>query len=431
MTRIRNVLALLSGQLWIIPSVMTALAAVLAWALLRYGFAISSDGTNFWWIYAGDADTARNLLASFLSGMMTMTSLVVSVTFVILTLAANQLGPRLISTFIADRYIQVVLGLFLGTIFYVILVLRTLDDTLGDGGVPHIAVTAASVLTVVCLFALLFYVHKIARAIIADNAVDTVYRALVRDLESMLPARATNERPQALLRRPTVRSVHLGSVGYIQVVDYDALRDVACRFDVVLEIDVRAGHFVLNRGEHVRIRSDGEAAGAIDDEIVAAFVIGSERTPAQDPEHGFRQLVEIGLRALSPGVNDPFTAIAVVDRLSAALEVTCTRELQPIVIADADGIVRVVADRSDAEGIVDAAFNAIRQAGADDPAVLIAIADGLGRLAPVSSHETTRRAISAQLTRLRETTDLGRMTPSDRADVMRRIEAAQTAVQSR
>jgi uncharacterized membrane protein len=105
---------------------------------------------------------------------MTMTSLVVSVTFVILTLAANQLGPRLIPIFMGDRQIQIVLGLFLGTILYVLVVLRSLDETLGPEGVPHAAVTVGSALTVVCLVALLFYVHKVARAIVADSIVARV-----------------------------------------------------------------------------------------------------------------------------------------------------------------------------------------------------------------------------------------------------------------
>ena len=123
-------------------------------------------------------------MSSLLSGLITMTSLVG--TFVILTLAASQLSPRLISTFIADRQIQIVFGLFLGTILYVLVVLRTLDDELGKQAVPQRAVTAGSVLTVVCLFALLLYVHKVARSLIGDNVIHTVAADLHRDIEQIL-----------------------------------------------------------------------------------------------------------------------------------------------------------------------------------------------------------------------------------------------------
>jgi uncharacterized membrane protein len=113
-TQLRNTLALLRSQLWIVPAFITAAAAVTAYLLLRYGANLLSASGDTWWLYSGDASTARDLLGSLLSGLMTMTSLIVSVTFVILTLAANQLGPRLISIFMADRQIQSVLGLFLG-----------------------------------------------------------------------------------------------------------------------------------------------------------------------------------------------------------------------------------------------------------------------------------------------------------------------------
>jgi uncharacterized membrane protein len=188
MERIRNVVVLLRGQLWIIPLCLSALALGLAYWILTSGasFLEVRDVGGFWWLYGGDASSARDLMSSLLSGLMTMTSLVVSVTFVILTLAANQLGPRLISTFMGDRQIQTVLGLFLGTILYVLVVLRSLDETLGTEGVPHVAVTIGSALTVICLFALLFYVHKIARAIIADSVVARVAGDLHNDIRSML-----------------------------------------------------------------------------------------------------------------------------------------------------------------------------------------------------------------------------------------------------
>ena len=189
MDRIRNLLALLRAQLWIIPLAISVLALALAYWVLTSGGAVLerwTAGSGFWWLYGGDAESARGLLSSLLSGLMTMTSLIVSVTFVILTLSANQLGPRLISTFMADRQIQTVLGLFLGTILYVLVVLRSLDETLGREGVPHIAVTIGSALTIVCLFALLFYVHKIARSIIADNVVAQVAGDLHRNIAGML-----------------------------------------------------------------------------------------------------------------------------------------------------------------------------------------------------------------------------------------------------
>lgn len=386
MDRIRNAIVLLQGQLWLIPLLMSVSALVLAWRLLTSG-ATLLDGWNkdrLWWLFSGDASSARDLLSSLLSGLMTMISLVVSVTFVILTLAANQLGPRLIATFMADRQIQSVLGLFLGTILYVLVVLRTLDEGLGTQGVPHIAVTAGSILTGVCILALLFYVHKIARAIIADSVVARVATNLHNNIRSILPNKADGpERavPDVVMDKSS--AVALGRSGYVQVVDYEELVSVACRANALLQVTVRAGHFVLQAGEHVIANSHHDLDKDTIDSIRSAFVVDTDRTPAQDLEYGLRQLVEIALRAVSPGINDPFTAIAVLDRLGAALEEIFQRSLQPVVWRDKDGVVRVIAQRSDLTGLTNVAFDAIRQASSQLPTVLIRMADVLGQLAPV------------------------------------------------
>jgi uncharacterized membrane protein len=434
MDRLRNVVVLLRGQLWIIPLVLSALALSLAYWILtsEASFLEVQDVGGFWWLYGGDASSARDLMSSLLSGLMTMTSLVVSVTFVILTLAANQLGPRLISTFMGDRQIQTVLGLFLGTILYVLVVLRSLDETLGSEGVPHVAVTIGSALTVICLFALLFYVHKIARAIIADSIVARVAGDLHNDIRSMLSAEP-NEAERAIpgLTKPRAGAVSLDRSGYIQVIDYNRLVTLACRADAIFAVKVRAGHFVLKNGEHVVVH----AGRPLDDEamqaIRAAFVVGQERNSAQDLEFGLRQLVEIALRALSPGINDPFTAIAVIDRIGAALEEIFMCSLQQAVWRDKEDKVRVIAQRSDVQGLTDAAFDAIRQAGQEIPAVLIRMADVLGQLAPVLRAEEAREAVSRQLGKLAETTTEAHLAPSDRTAVLRRIEQARVATATR
>lgn len=433
MERIRNITVLLRGQLWIIPLLLSALALALAFWLLTTGaeLLVNLKGEH-WWLYSGDASTARGLLSSLLSGLMTMTSLIVSVTFVILTLAANQLGPRLISTFMADRQIQSVLGLFLGTILYVVVVLRSLDDTLGPEGVPHIAVTVGSALTIVCLFALLFYVHKVARSIIADNIVAQGASDLHRNIRDILPEGSGAAEPNLPHPgTPRAGAVALGRSGYIQVIDFDALVALASREKALFRVMVRAGHFILKNGEHVIVHAGRPLDTAGVEAVQGAFVVGQERTPAQDLEFGLRQLVEIALRALSPGINDPFTAIAVIDRLGAALEEILQRPPQPAVWCDKTDEVRVIAQRSDVQGLTDAAFDAIRQAGSGIPAVLIRMADVLGQLAPSLGSQDMREAVERQLGKLAETAEAASLTPSDRQATLIRVEQARGAISAR
>jgi uncharacterized membrane protein len=432
LNRVRNILILLRGQMWLIPAIMMALALALAYFLLTNKYLVRAlEDADLWWVYGGDASSARDLFSSLLTGLITMTSLVVSITFVILTLAANQLGPRLIQTFMADRQIQLVLGLFLGTILYVLVVLRTLEDELGKEDVPHIAVTVGSGVTIVCLFALLFYLHKIARSIIADNVIEMAAKELSKNARGLLPSElggAQDDFPPPEVHGGT--SVSLGSSGYIQTINYDKLIELARQKDVVFKIDVRAGNFVLKHGDHVRVHR----ATDLDEEVVEAIreacIIGQKRTPAQDLEYGIRQLVEIAMRALSPSINDPFTAIVVIDRLGAALEDILARQPLPCVLRDEDGEIRVIADRLN-EGAIDVAFDLIREAGADQPLVLLRMADVLKQLTPVLHIDANKHAVLIQLEKLAATAGQAAFVERDQQQVMQRINEARTTVEQR
>lgn len=427
--RLRNVLVLLRGQLWPLPLAISLAGLAFAYLVLAYGETGSRwllpEGSIPWWLFSGDAGTARDLLSSLLSGLMTMMSLVVSVTFVILSLAANQLGPRLIPTFMADRQIQAVIGLFLGTILYMIAVLRSISDVLGPSGVPHVAVTGGTLLTVFCLFALLFYVHKVARSLVADSIVDTVARGLLQSVTTILPDPGEGHGEVAAAESvPDVdQEIAIGRSGVIQVVDHGALLSQAVQTGVVLDVRVRAGHFVLRQGAHVLVRG-----GALDEEAQEAvrktFVIGPERSPAQDIEFGMRQLVEIGLRALSPGINDPFTAIATLDRLGEALEAAMARGEPAPVLRDDEGQPRVLLNRSDPEGMIGAAFDALRQAGRSNPAVLIRMADIIGQLAAGARAQSWRQALADQLARISDTARAAGLVPADLAAVEHRVAKA-------
>lgn len=435
MDRIRNLLTHVRSQLWLVPSVIMLAAAGLAWWLLTHREMITpGEQASYWWLYSGEAATARDLLASLLGGLMTMTSLIVSITFVILTLAANQLGPRLIAIFMRDPQIQFVLGLFIGTILYIVLIMRTLDDTLGSDGVPHLAITVATLLTILCLMALLFYLHKVASLIIADNVVHAVAQELSRTFRDILPSHQEDDdgdaSPMQLDQIGPAWPLSLDQSGYLQVVDYDALVSLARAQGIVISIAERAGHYLLQGGEHVTVHSPARQSKEVESDIRAAFTIGAGRTPAQDPEHGIRQLVEIATRALSPGINDPFTAIAVIDRLGTSLEVAFARGQQRRIYRDKHGTVRVVADRSDDAGLLDAAFHPIRQAGGGHPAILIHLADMIRKLAPAARTVLHCKALNDQLERLSQTAAIGAFAPQDRADIVARIEKARGDVAS-
>jgi uncharacterized membrane protein len=423
MTYIANILTQLRASLWLIPAVISGLAVALAWLLLVFDLPfLHFDEGEIWWLFSGDAGTARELLSALLSGMITMTSLVVSITMVVLSLAAGQLGPRLIGHFIRDWQIQSVLGLFMGTILYTLIVLRSVREDLGADTMPHIAVTAATALSMLCLFALLFYIHKIAHSVIADTVVNQIGDDLERaiadaksDPDGMNDAKPRFER-QAW--------VSLGVSGYVQAIDYQRLCKLAAKEDLLIELDIRAGHFILREGNHIKLLLNSPPRGGIANAIRKAIVVGAERNPTQDLEYSVRQLVEIAVRALSTGVNDPFTAIAVINRLGAALESASRRPPPPAVYRDENGRLRVRAKPHDFTGLLNASFDQIRQAARGDAAVLIQMGEILGQLALVVDGAAQRAALSLHLDKVERMARKSLDDPADLADFAATADAA-------
>lgn len=413
MDYIRNILNRLKASLWLVPALMSGAAALMAWFLLTSGWGWNLGDAHHWWLFSGSAGTARDLLSTLLSGIITMTALVVSITMVVLSLAAGQLGPRLIRNFIADRQIQAVLGLFSATVIYCLLVLRSINDELGADYVPHFAVTIASVLALLCLFSLLFYVHKVARSIIAD----TVVAQVANELESAI-VHASHQRerrdhqhdesdePATVPDHDHRQSVSVGHTGYLQLIDYDRLVKLAAKRDIVIRLNVRAGHFLLRGGPHMDVYSSVEQdPEELSEAMGHAFVLGPERSQTQDLEYSVRQLVEIAIRALSPGINDTFTAIAVINRLGAAMESASTAAHPPKRYFDEHDVLRVISPTQDFLGLLDASFNQIRQAAFNNPAVLIQMMRTFEQLAgaiDVSLHRDAMRRHVEKLVRAAE-----------------------------
>ncbi|MFG1496603.1 DUF2254 domain-containing protein [Saccharospirillum sp. HFRX-1] len=398
---IQNLIVRIRASLWALPALMSLLSGALAIAMQVWDFSLGISH-HAWWLFSGDSGSARDLLSTLLSGIITMTSLVVSITVVVLSLAAGQMGPRLIRNFLIDRQIQMIIGLFAATIVFCLITLRSVSDELSGEDLPHMAINIASVLSVLCLFALLFYVHKVARSIIADTLVTEV----ANDLEAAI-ARAgerhndqTEKRPEPRVGEP-VASISLQQRGYVQVIEYPKLVALACDRDWLLRLHCHPGHFLLRGGEHLSVLSGSSPTEEDIARLRACFVVGEERTPTLDLEYSIRQLVEIAIRALSPGINDTFTAIAVVNRLGAALEKACQNVQPPSQYADDDGQLRLLAPTQDFGGLVDTAFNQIRQSATRSPAVLIQMGRILCALAAVTDAHEHQASVLAHLQKLR------------------------------
>jgi uncharacterized membrane protein len=430
MERLRNLLALIRGEMWIIPTTMAVGAVWLAVWLLNVPDPPDFKAAGEWWLASGDVDTARELLSAFLSGLLTMTSLVVSLTFVILSLAANQLGPRIILQFMSDRQIQAVIGLFVGTLLFVLVVLANLDSDADHS--PDLPLSVASGAVVACVAALLFYVNKVAQAIIADNVLEAIAERLKRagaalpdaadeDPESGTLAQAWFDEDGAVLSFETA--------GYIQTYKFAKLVSAATEADVRIVLLVAPGDHVLRCGAHVRLPGVAQVPEALASAIRDAVIIGPERSPSQDIGFLMRQIVEVAVRALSPGINDPFTAIAAIDQFAAVFERLSAKSLGLRRHCDPTGALRVIGKGDSFEHLLKAGFDPIRRAGARNVDILERLAlaiESLKRTTFAQSRDMPA-AYAAFLDRLEASIQAGDFTPLDRRHALSKVAAARDA----
>jgi len=381
----------LRSSLWALPLLMVVVAG--AAAVLAVNMPVRQGDDPVWFLYSGDAEDAPQFLTSLVTAMITMATLVVSITMVVLTLAAQQLGPRLIRSFMADRRTQVTLGLFVSTVVYLLLVLRSAYGSFEK--VPNLAVTGGTVLVLSCLVALLIFVHHLARSIIADNTIDRVGEALDDDIKRLLPESNSNQASKpdkSPAKSGTPLELHKS--GYVQTVNYHGLVEIAREADAVIELAFKPGRHLVEGTTFAWIEpaSADEAHKKIED----CVSLSGERTSIQDLETSIRQLVEVALRALSPSISDPFTAMAVIDRLTTSLAKIMKRGMPQWVWTDEDDRVRLLAPRSTFADIVEEAFRQIRQNAQNQTAVLIRLVESMGQLMP-RADEAQRAVLEKQI----------------------------------
>lgn len=381
-------------SLWFVPTVMSVLAIALAVGLLQQPL---PEHGRAWWLHAGEAKDAIDLLATLLGALIPMAALIVSITMVVLTLAAGQLGPRLIRNFMSDRQTQVTLGLFLGTIIYLVIVLRSLYGAMSAEEVPRLAVSVGTVLVLANVAALLFFVHMLARAIISDTMIGRVGGDLDRAFHDGLPAGPAAWEPDAVRPAGEGHPLTVHRSGYVQTADFPALVSLARRLDGVIELYFRPGHYLVDGSLQGRFWGDAAHLPAVELALRRGVVQGTQRNAAQDLEYSIRQLVEIALRALSPGINDEFSALTVLDRLAGALAVAVGRHEAHRVLCDKEGVPRLLRPVSTFRGLCAVAFDQIRQAAAGHPAVQMRLIETAGTLLALARSDDEREVLRLHL----------------------------------
>jgi uncharacterized membrane protein len=414
---IYKIFGFLTDKFWIIPGLMVCVGILGAIGLIavdRSGL-LPASLLQSNWLYNGGGTGARTLLGAVASSTIGVAGTVFSITIAALSLAAGQMGPRLLRNFTHDRGNQLTLGAFLGTFSYALMVLRSVRTQDEGTFVPHLSLSVSILLAFLCVGMLVYFVGHMASRI----NVDTVIELVSEDVRSAVLRLTTKDQQSALPPEEFwADALHIPDArrGYLQHLDQPALAEWAASRNLSIRLLVKPGDYVFP-GAPIAVVKSGNARASDGEDIGEAIrsntALGGERTSSADLEFTIRQLVEVAVRALSAGINDPHTAISVLDRLGASLCDMAGRNL-PNGVWLHNGQTSLLVPSVDYDGLVDAMFHMIRQNAAGSTAVLIRLLDVLTAVATCETRSDRHATLARHADLVGED---GRRTIKNRGDL--------------
>jgi uncharacterized membrane protein len=418
----------LADSFWFLPTVMALVAAAAALGAVALDHKIGAGwvrSINFVW--SGGPDGARGVLSVIAGSVMTVVSIVFSLTITALATTSAHYGPRVLRNFTSDRGVQVTLGTFIGTFVYCLLVLRTVRSVQENAFVPYLAVTLGIALALASLAVLIFFIHHIAQSIQTENLIATVGIDLERAFTTLFPDEIGEGHVPELVLPPDywrqAREIGAHDRGYVQRIDDEALMRVTTTHDLQVDLRRRPGDFVARQALLLRVRPVERLTEKIENELRECVALGTRRTPHQDPRYSLQQLVEIAAHALSPGINEPYTALGCLDWIGGALGGLVGRALPSAQRCDADGGLRVLAPAVTFAELASESFDEIRTYGASSPEILSGVLGVITELAP-RLRRAADRDVLRQHVRKVAADSVRIVNEDDRRIVQRRAEAA-------
>ncbi|MBC7725302.1 MAG: DUF2254 domain-containing protein [Burkholderiaceae bacterium] len=404
----RSILIRTRESFWFLPALLGVAAIVSAELIVLLDRSLQAAGmTGVFFLDALSATGGRSILSIIGTSMLTVAGTTFSITISVLATTSSTYGPRLVRNFLADRANQLVLAVFTSTFLYALVVLRSVraaDDSAG-GFVPTIAIHIAVLLGVLDVAFLVFFIHHIARSVQITTLQQRVQVDLERAVDVVYPA--GDQENSTRRARPAVLGAIVASreSGYVEQVGLDALRHIAEEHDGVIDVVAMPGTHLIAGEPLARVSTTLESGTDLDGQIRRAFTLGTSRTPYQDVRFALQQLVEIAVRGLASGSNDPYTAVTALDLSATALVPLWTREEAPTGLVDDDGVVRVVLHWPDAADLIASVFDGVLVYGTEHPLVIDAALHLLDRLRAAAGPERRDEltAVTARLAAARGT----------------------------
>jgi len=439
MNKLRQIWGDLRSSFWFLPSLMVLGSVVLATALTEADSAWSDRWLTEWpRLFGVGAEGARQMLSTLAGSMMTVMGITFSMTLLALALASSQYTSRILRNFMRSRVTQVTLGVFAGIFVYCLIVLRTIRG--GEAAfVPSLAVFFAFVLALCGVVILIYFIHHIALSIQASSIIASVAQETIASIDGLFPEKPGHgseedegtDQDQALrsLDERTWYAVPAEVSGYIQSVDNGALLRLARDGKTIVLMEHGIGAFVVQNTALVSLAltypPDQKTIAALN----GAYSISRHRTIEQDPAFGIRQIVDMALKALSPGVNDTSTAVMCVDYLTSILARLACRQFPPAHRYEGETL-RVIAIVPTFEGLLAEAFDQIRGSTAGNVAVMARMLGALHVIGSLTTNPRRRQALYEQVQWIAELAERTIESTHDRARIELRLMHAREALEA-
>lgn len=429
MTKLLNLWQELRASLWFVPGAIVVMAVGLAIALIEIDVRIDREVFESWpRLFGAGAAGSRGMLATVAGSMITVAGVVFSITLVALSLASSQYTSRVLRNFMTDRTNQTVLGVFVGIFAYCLVVLRTIREGETTEFVPSLAVLGGVVLAFVGIGFFIYFIHHIATLIQASHILARIAAETIGRVDHLFPEGVGDEGEReadlnAASAGPerTWKPVPASRTGYIQHVDCEALLAIARKCKGVIRMEHPIGDFVIEGMPIASVLAVATSDAEIVDGLGAAYAINQQRTTDQDAAYGIRQIVDVALKALSPGINDTTTAFMSLDYLTAILVRLGGRSIESPWRYD-NGELRVITRGTTFAGLVELSLDQIRQNAAGNVAVLARLLGTLELLEGLTQNPARRQVLWRQGRALGEIVQRTVPGPHDREPLQARAE---------
>ncbi len=418
----------LRSSFWFMPSMIVVASIALAAVLIEADAAVSNQWLAQWpRLFGTGAEGARGMMSTIAGSMMTVVGVTFSMVLMVLAMASSQYTSRILRNFIRSRITQIVLGIFAGNFTYCLIVLRTIRS--GDEGafVPNLAVSFGFVLALGGVGTLIYFIHHIASSIQASSIIASVAQETIAAVDRLFPVNlgegAGDDDDEQPLRPPSERkwrAVMADESGYVQSVDNAALIRLARDRKTIVWMDHGIGEFVVQNTTLASLALEEPPDQATIDALLETFSISRHRTVDQDAAFGIRQIVDIALKALSPGINDTTTAIMCIDYLTAIMARIAQRQI-PSSRRYEEGELRVFAKGPTFESLLAESFDQIRSNAKGDVAIMSRMLGALQTIASLTSSSNRRRLLSEQVQWIAELAECSLESAHDSARINKRL----------